>query len=131
MWFIAKRLGWVPPSAGREETYAHLNSKVPDRIKYSLHVLLVRHGKSCRACCKGALQLPEIEGPCPLTALASGKMRQQLLALAEELGEAAAAAVNKAAGAKKEQGGAKAASGGGKKRAKVAGSAGPVIKKEM
>lgn len=49
---IAKRLGWVPPSAGRVETYAHLNGKVPDAIKYSLHVLLVRHGKSCRSCSK-------------------------------------------------------------------------------
>ncbi len=88
VWHIAKRLGWVPPSAGREEAYAHLNTTVPDAAKYTLHVLLVRHGKSCRACSKGSLQLPEVCGPCPLTALASGggKLRQQLLALAEELG---------------------------------------------
>ena len=42
VWHIAKRLGWVPNSATREATYAHLNSKlgVPDSIKYDLHVLL-------------------------------------------------------------------------------------------
>lgn len=58
---------------------------MPDAIKYSLHVLLVRHGKSCRACSKGTLQLPEV-GPCPLTALANGgKLRKQVAALAEEL----------------------------------------------
>ena len=58
---------------------------MPDAVKYSLHVLLVRHGKSCRACSKGTLQLPEV-GPCPLTALGNGgKLRQQVTALAEEL----------------------------------------------
>jgi hypothetical protein len=30
-----------------------------------LHVLLVEHGKRCRRCSKGSLQLQE-EGPCPL-----------------------------------------------------------------
>ena len=38
-------LGWVPKSASRDQTYAHLNARVPDGIKYALHVLLVKHGK--------------------------------------------------------------------------------------
>merc|ERR1712005_90762 len=42
----AKQLGWVPkPQKGlaavtRESTYAHLNAKVPDDLKFSLHLLL-------------------------------------------------------------------------------------------
>lgn len=87
--------------------------QIPDAIKYSLHVLLVRHGKACRACSKGTLQLPEV-GPCPLTALANGgKLRPAVVALAEELGVGG----GKGAG--------EAGAGGGKsKKAKV-------IKKEV
>ena len=45
VWKIALALGWVPKSADRDQTYAHLNVRVPDDIKYDLHVLLVEHGK--------------------------------------------------------------------------------------
>ena len=45
VWKIAVSLGWVPPKANREQTYEHLNRKVPDDVKYALHVLLVEHGK--------------------------------------------------------------------------------------
>ena len=67
---ITKKLGWVPGAATAETAYLHLNSRVPDALKYPLHVLLVEHGKRCRRCAKGALQLPE-EGPCPLAGAAS------------------------------------------------------------
>ena len=81
VWHIAKRLGWVPPSATREMTYAHLNTRIPDCIKYSLHVLLVLHGKKCISCCKGHTQLPP-DGPCPLGQLA--KVRGALAGLAAD-----------------------------------------------
>ena len=45
VWKIAMALGWVPKSADRDQTYEHLNRRVPDDIKYHLHVLLVQHGK--------------------------------------------------------------------------------------
>lgn len=45
VWKIAKTLKWVPQSASREDTYLHLNSRVPDAAKYDLHVLLVDWGK--------------------------------------------------------------------------------------
>lgn len=68
VWHIAKRLGWVPSSASREDTYLHLNQRVPDAIKYDLHVLLVRHGKVCVACAKGGRTVhAAIKDPCPLT----------------------------------------------------------------
>ena len=33
VWRIAKRLGWIPAKASRDETYEHLNMRVPDDIK--------------------------------------------------------------------------------------------------
>ena len=45
VWKIALALGWVPKSADRDQTYAHCNVRVPDDIKYDLHILLVEHGK--------------------------------------------------------------------------------------
>jgi endonuclease-3 len=45
VWKLAIALGWVPKSADRDRTYEHLNTRVPDEIKYELHVLLVAHGK--------------------------------------------------------------------------------------
>lgn len=45
VWKIALALNWVPKSADRDGTYDHLNARVPDAIKYALHVLLVEHGK--------------------------------------------------------------------------------------
>ena len=45
VWKIALALGWVPKGANRDQTYEHLNARVPNEIKYALHVLLVKHGK--------------------------------------------------------------------------------------
>jgi endonuclease III len=45
VWKIALALGWVPRSASRDQTYQHLNTIVPDEIKYPLHVMLVQYGK--------------------------------------------------------------------------------------
>ncbi|KAJ1444578.1 DNA glycosylase [Pelagophyceae sp. CCMP2097] len=74
--FIAKRLGWLPERATREQAHSHLNVRVPDQSKLSLHVLLVDHGKSCKSCAKnGRLQKkPDGEAPpCPLRVHHSGK----------------------------------------------------------
>jgi len=56
VWRITRRLGWVPEETSREETYEILNGLVPDGIKYSLHVLLIHHG---RVCCRS--QRPRCE----------------------------------------------------------------------
>ena len=34
----------------RETTYAHCEVRIPDKLKYSLHYLLIRHGKECPWC---------------------------------------------------------------------------------
>ena len=56
---LAKWLGWVPPqeekqkgdkTVDRDTTFSHLEVKVPDRLKYMLHQLLIKHGKTCPRC---------------------------------------------------------------------------------
>ncbi|KAF2499574.1 DNA glycosylase [Lophium mytilinum] len=71
---LCKWLGWVPPPgdpsglgpasdeveskkkkgvfAGptRNSTYAHLEVKIPDDLKYPLHQLFIKHGKTCPRC---------------------------------------------------------------------------------
>lgn len=66
VWFIAKKLGWVPGAATAETSYAHLNVRVPAEVKYALHILLVEHGKRCPRCAKGGKLQLEQEGECPL-----------------------------------------------------------------
>ena len=66
VWHIAKKMNWTPQASSAETCYLHLNKRVPDHLKYPLHILLVEHGKRCTRCAKnGKLQLPE-EGTCPL-----------------------------------------------------------------
>ena len=47
---LCKWLGWVPANATRDTTFAHCDVRVPDELKYSLHQLLIAHGKSCGRC---------------------------------------------------------------------------------
>lgn len=50
---ITGLLGWRPKTANREQTYHHLNKRIPDEHKYALHILLVTHGKKCDECKAG------------------------------------------------------------------------------
>lgn len=63
---IAKKLGWVPAKATREQTHLHLDARVPPSLMYALHVLLIRHGKSCYACAANGRPQQQPRGPCPL-----------------------------------------------------------------
>ena len=49
---LSKVLGWVPDKANRVLAQAHLDRRVPDEIKYGLHVLMVQHGRVCKGCKK-------------------------------------------------------------------------------
>ena len=63
---ITRALGWVPPHANRVTTQLHLDARVPDQLKHALHVLLIRHGKTCMRCAaQGRPQRPS-PIPCPL-----------------------------------------------------------------
>lgn len=75
VWRISKNQGWVPASATRETTYAHMNTRVPDKLKYDLHCLLVEHGKRCLSCAKNGRPRFEVLGPCPLKAVKLNKTK--------------------------------------------------------
>jgi endonuclease III len=63
---LCQWLGWVPPPGDerglasgakgkfigptRNSTYAHCEIRIPDDLKYPLHQLFIRHGKSCPRC---------------------------------------------------------------------------------
>ncbi|KAI9458734.1 DNA glycosylase [Boletus coccyginus] len=57
---LSKLLGWVPKTASRIGTQAHLELRIPPELKYGLHVMMVLHGRACRGCKKDG------RGPCPL-----------------------------------------------------------------
>ncbi|KAF4975964.1 hypothetical protein FZEAL_7316 [Fusarium zealandicum] len=43
-------LKWVPPKATRDQTFSHLEVRIPNHLKYGLHKLFVQHGRSCVRC---------------------------------------------------------------------------------
>ncbi|KAJ5166321.1 uncharacterized protein N7482_005102 [Penicillium canariense] len=47
---ICKWLGWVPKTANEITAFSHLDVRIPDEFKYSLHQLLIKHGKECPRC---------------------------------------------------------------------------------
>ncbi|KGO68800.1 DNA glycosylase [Penicillium italicum] len=55
-------LGWRPKRATPEQARAHLETKIPDEFKYSLHLLFITHGRECPECKAGA----KLTGNCSL-----------------------------------------------------------------
>ncbi|KAL5339743.1 DNA glycosylase [Aspergillus crustosus] len=51
---ICKWLGWVPNEENKRASeitaFSHLEVRIPDHLKYSLHQLFIRHGKACPRC---------------------------------------------------------------------------------
>ncbi|MEZ3117730.1 endonuclease III [Halobaculum sp. MBLA0147] len=43
---VSKRFGLVPESANNQRAHDVLDEVIPDELKYPLHVLLIRHGRS-------------------------------------------------------------------------------------
>lgn len=106
---LTKWLGWVPtdqkakamakarakeegskrvPSGQvtRNSTYAHLDVKIPDELKYPLHYLLIKHGKNCGWCSAKAGAAAKV-GTCPLAHLMQGKGRSKGLARKDGVNE--------------------------------------------
>jgi endonuclease III len=50
VWRHCKWLGWVPENASRDKTFSHCEVRIPDHLKYGLHALFLRHGKTCGRC---------------------------------------------------------------------------------
>ncbi|KAI0715928.1 DNA glycosylase [Cerioporus squamosus] len=47
---LSRLLGWVPPKADRVTAQAHLDLRIPNDLKFGLHVLMVGHGRRCKGC---------------------------------------------------------------------------------
>lgn len=79
---ITGLLGWRPAKANRDQTYHHLNKRIPDEHKYALHILLVTHGKRCDECKAGGKR----SGKCELRrAFRDKAVKGETVGLKEEL----------------------------------------------
>ncbi|KAF5312081.1 hypothetical protein D9619_003506 [Psilocybe cf. subviscida] len=55
---LSKLLGWVPQKADRILTQAHLDHRIPNDLKYGLHVLMITHGRACKGCKQTGARAP-------------------------------------------------------------------------
>jgi endonuclease III len=46
--------GWQPESATPQQAQAHLDARIPNALKFSIHYLLIVHGQECKHCRGGA-----------------------------------------------------------------------------
>jgi len=62
---LSRRLGIVPPDAGAEAAHRRLNQVVPEDLRFSLHMHMIRHGrKVCKARKPGCGECA-VRGMCP------------------------------------------------------------------
>lgn len=47
---FSRWLRWVPEKATIDDVFSHLEVRCPDHLKYGLHQLFIRHGKTCGKC---------------------------------------------------------------------------------
>jgi hypothetical protein len=47
---MVKWLGWIPEGCNRNDAAAHLDSLIPDNLKYGLHQGFWHHGQKCLRC---------------------------------------------------------------------------------
>ncbi|KAH8811647.1 DNA glycosylase [Xylogone sp. PMI_703] len=81
VWRHCKWLGWVPENATRDQTFSHCEVRVPDRLKYPLHQLFLRHGKTCGRCrANTSAGTAEWEKTiCPIEHLVNRKQERKLI----------------------------------------------------
>lgn len=79
---LSKVLGWVPTKANRITAQAHLDLRIPNALKYNLHVLMISHGRSCSGCKSAA------KGSCSLKTYlrdSKGVKKEEVIQKVEEL----------------------------------------------
>ncbi|GAA5860862.1 hypothetical protein JCM8547_003872 [Rhodosporidiobolus lusitaniae] len=69
--FTLKKKTSTPPS--RDEAFWHLDSILPNHLKYPLHSLLVRHGRGCVKCSANGVTTQDFTNVCPIEDLVSKK----------------------------------------------------------
>lgn len=77
---LSKLLGWAPEKADRVLTQAHLEIRIPDELKYGLHVLMIRHGRTCKGC-----KTPRGSGGCILKKYLREKISRQVVESTKKL----------------------------------------------
>ncbi|RYP20698.1 hypothetical protein DL765_002648 [Monosporascus sp. GIB2] len=53
---FSRWLRWVPEKATVDDVFSHLEVRCPDHLKYGLHQLFIRHGKTCGKCRRGTVE---------------------------------------------------------------------------
>ena len=53
---FSRWLRWVPQKATVDDVFSHLEVRCPDHLKYGLHQLFIRHGKTCGKCRRGTVE---------------------------------------------------------------------------
>ncbi|BGP43258.1 hypothetical protein JCM10450v2_007403 [Rhodotorula kratochvilovae] len=87
---ITQSLGWLPSNGSiystakdgsftrqtsttqpptRDQTFYHLDHRLPAHLKYPLHSLLVRHGRGCVRCAANGVTTQDFVDTCPIEAL--------------------------------------------------------------
>ncbi|CAJ2503804.1 Uu.00g111980.m01.CDS01 [Anthostomella pinea] len=76
-------LGWAPEKSTENQVFMHLEVRCPEKLKYGLHQLFIRHGQTCgkckRATAEGTEEWKAIE--CPLEHLLDRFDKRQTKAL--------------------------------------------------
>lgn len=65
---LCRWLKWVPENATRDSAFSHIEVRVPNEYKYSLHQLFIRHGRTCGRCRASTSETGEAwkETVCPI-----------------------------------------------------------------
>ncbi|KAK4051521.1 hypothetical protein OIO90_004735 [Microbotryomycetes sp. JL221] len=71
---LTMSLGWIPPTATRDDAFYHLDKRIPNELKYGLHTQLVRHGRGCSKCTAGHTTMNHVD-TCPIRHLVGGKSK--------------------------------------------------------
>lgn len=74
---LCRALGWVPDKTTRDQTFYHLHGRIPDEYKYPLHVLLIRHGRTCNNCSASGFATIKEESKDEGTELAAVKQEEE------------------------------------------------------
>ncbi|RYP67845.1 hypothetical protein DL771_007022 [Monosporascus sp. 5C6A] len=53
---FSRWLRWVPEKATVDDIFSHLEVRCPGHLKYGLHQLFIRHGKTCGKCRRGTVE---------------------------------------------------------------------------
>ncbi|KAJ3539572.1 hypothetical protein NM208_g5436 [Fusarium decemcellulare] len=72
-------LKWMPPKATRDQTFSHLEVRIPNHLKYGLHKLFVQHGRNCIRCRANTSEGSEEwhKAECPLEGLVERTGKRQ------------------------------------------------------